>query len=416
MALTSNLVKRIEGYRDEMIKLQVDMTAIPALSPENGGDGEHEKTEFLKKVLKDFGFVDIQTYYAPDERCKTKGRPNVVAKIKGKSGKKTFWIMSHVDIVPPGELALWTVDGKQFDPYKVRVESDRLIGRGVEDNQQGIVSSMFSIRAIIEEKIVPEYNVGVVLVADEETGSQYGIGYLINAHPEIFTKDDIVVVPDAGNPEGTMIEIAEKSIMWMKIKTAGKQCHGSRPDCGINAHKANAFLITKFDELYKDFAHKDELFMPAISTFEPTKKDNNVPNINTIPGEDVFYMDCRVLPYYDLKDIIAKMRSYADGIEKQFGVHIEFSYPQKEQAAPATSMDSDVVKLLSAGIKEVYGGTAKPEGIGGGTVAAFFRRAGIPCAVWSRLEEVCHQPNEYCMIENMVGDTKVFAHAICSMK
>lgn len=411
MPLNENIRKRIEGYRDAMIKLQTDITAIPALSPENGGDGEHEKAEFLKKVLKEFGFARIDTYQAPDERCRTKGRPNVVAKINGKSAKKTFWIMSHTDIVPPGELTLW-----KTDPYKVVVEGGRIIGRGVEDNQQGLVSSLFAIRAIIEEKITPEFDTGVILVADEETGSQYGIGYLVKAHPELFTKDDIVVVPDAGNPEGTMVEIAEKSIMWMKVKTTGKQCHGSRPDCGINAHKANAFLVTKFNELYKDFAHRDELFSPPISTFEPTKKDANVPNINTIPGEDIFYMDCRVLPFYDIKDVIARMRQYADGIEKEFGVKIEFSYPQKEQAAPATSMDSPVVRLLSDAIKDVYGSKAKPEGIGGGTVAAFFRRAGIPCAVWSRLDEVCHQPNEYCVIENMVGDAKVFAHAICSMK
>jgi len=411
MSLSDNLKKKIEGFRDAMIKLQTDITAIPALSPENGGDGEYQKAEFLKKVLKDFGFTQIDTYNAPDERCKTKGRPNVVAKIKGKSSKKTFWIMSHTDIVPPGELSLW-----KTDPYKVSVEGDRLVGRGVEDNQQGLVSSIFAIKAIIEEKIVPEYDTGVILVADEETGSQFGIGYLVSVHPELFTKEDIVVVPDAGNAEGTMVEIAEKSIMWMKIKTIGKQCHGSRPDCGINAHKANAFLVTKFDQLYKDFAHRDELFNPPISTFEPTKKDANVPNINTIPGEDIFYMDCRVLPFYDLKDVLAKMRGYADEIEKIHGVKIEFSYPQKEQAAPATSMDSPVVRLLSDAIRDVYNAKAKPEGIGGGTVAAFFRRAGIPCAVWSRQDEVCHQPNEYCKIDNMVGDAKVFAHAICSMK
>lgn len=411
MTLIEKLFKRIDSYRDDMIKLQGELTAIPAISPDSGGDGEFEKAEYLKTVLKNFGFNDIQTYDAPDERCTSKKRPNIVAKIKGKSDKRTFWVMSHTDVVPLGELSMWS-----SDPYKLRVEGDKIYGRGVEDNQQGVVSSLFAVKALIDENVVPEYNVGVVLAADEETGSQYGIGHVVKHHPGIFGKDDIIVVPDGGNPEGTMIEIAEKSIMWMKIRTTGVQCHGSRPDLGHNAHKANAFLITKFNNLYKDFPSKDKLFMPDYSTFEPTKKDYNVPNINTIPGDDVFYMDCRVMPCYDLKDVLAKMRAYADEVEREFSVKIEFSFPQKEQAAPATSMDSEVVKLLTAAIREVYKKEPKPEGIGGGTVAAFFRRAGIPCAVWSRLDEVCHQPNEYCIISNMIGDTKVFMHAIMSMK
>ena len=49
-------------------------------------------------------------------------------------------------------------------------------------------------------------------------------------------------------------------------------------------------------------------------------------------------------------------------------------------------------------------------GIGGGTVAAFFRRAGLPAVVWSKIEDTCHQPNEYTTVENMIGDAKVFAN------
>jgi len=46
----------------------------------------------------------------------------------------------------------------------------------------------------------------------------------------------------------------------------------------------------------------------------------------------------------------------------------------------------------------------------GGTVAACFRKAGYPAAVWSRHQETAHQPNEYCLIADMVGNAKVFAH------
>ncbi|HOD43235.1 MAG TPA: M20/M25/M40 family metallo-hydrolase, partial [Candidatus Wallbacteria bacterium] len=131
--MLEKILKRIDGYQEDMIKLQTEITAIPALSPENGGDGEHDKAEYLKKVLADFGFCDIKTFHAPDDRCKTKARPSVIAKVRGKSSAKTFWVMSHTDIVPPGELSMWN-----SDPYKVVVKDGKIFGRGVEDNQQGL--------------------------------------------------------------------------------------------------------------------------------------------------------------------------------------------------------------------------------------------------------------------------------------
>jgi len=69
-----------------------------------------------------------------------------------------------------------------------------------------------------------------------------------------------------------------------------------------------------------------------------------------------------------------------------------------------------VVEALKLAIKDVYKREAKTVGIGGGTVAAFFRRAGLNAAVWATLDEVAHQPNEYCILSNLINDTKVFAH------
>lgn len=63
---------------------------------------------------------------------------------------------------------------------------------------------------------------------------------------------------------------------------------------------------------------------------------------------------------------------------------------------------------LQKAVKAVYKKNAKPMCIGGCTVAAIFRRAGMSAACWSKLDETAHQPNEYCIIDNMVGDAKVF--------
>jgi len=97
-------------------------------------------------------------------------------------------------------------------------------------------------------------------------------------------------------------------------------------------------------------------------------------------------------------------------VQKEFGVTIEIGSPQRESAAPPTPIDAPVVTSLKAAIKDVYGREAQAMGIGGGTVAAYFRHAGFNAAVWSTLDELAHQPNEYCVLDNLIGDTKVFAH------
>jgi succinyl-diaminopimelate desuccinylase len=404
-ALFDKVAARIDGYRNEMIRLETELTAIPALSPENEGEGELKKSQYIQKALEGLKADDTLEMNAPDDRVPCGYRPNLAVRFKGKSSDKTIWVMSHLDIVPPGELKLWN-----SDPYKVKVEGNKIYGRGVEDNQQGLVSSIFAIKALKDEGIQPEYDVGLAIMADEETGSKYGIQYVLQNHKDVFGPQDLIVVPDAGNPEGTMIEVAEKSILWLRFETKGKQCHGSTPEKGINAFRAASQLVVRLNDLYSIFDANDPLFDPPISTFEPTKKEANVPNVNTIPGDDVFYFDSRILPQYTVDEIEAKIQEMVDRVQKEFGVTISMSSPQRESAAPPTPTDAPVVASLQMAIKDVYGREGKPMGIGGGTVAAYFRHAGFNAAVWSTLDELAHQPNEYCVIDNLIGDTKVFAH------
>ena len=41
--------ERIDGFREEIIALEEELTLRVALGPENGGTGEHEKSDYLKK-------------------------------------------------------------------------------------------------------------------------------------------------------------------------------------------------------------------------------------------------------------------------------------------------------------------------------------------------------------------------------
>lgn len=404
MSELEKVFQEIEGYRDEVIRLQEVLTSKVALGPENGGSGEHEKTAVIRGLLESIGPDSLEEFKAIDERAEDGYRPNLIADWEGAGKGPKVWVLSHSDIVPPGDLSLW-----ESDPYEIKVEGDRIIGRGVEDNQHGFISPYLGLRAVLESGQGLGRGVGLVIVADEETGSEYGLNYLLKNHRNRFREDDLIVVPDGGNEDGTMIEVAEKSLLWLKFTVIGKQCHASMPHRGNNSLFGTARLIVSLARLRERFELSEELFSPPESTFEPTKIEANVPNVNTIPGRDVFHMDCRVLPQYRVDEVLAACREIASEIEAELGLDITVEPVYRQDATEPTSREAPVVRALTGAIKRVSGKEARPMGIGGGTVAAFFRRAGLPAAVWSTGFDSAHQPNEYCLISNIITDAKVFA-------
>ena len=390
--------KRIASSKAEIVELETLLTSHPALAPESGGDGELEKVIALEGWLKSQGFTQFQRFDAPDSRVSSGIRPNLVVTIPGKDDSFSVWFMAHTDVVPVGELSLW-----HTDPWNVIEKDGRLYGRGVEDNQQGLVASTVAALALLREGITPPHTVKLLFVADEEVGSTYGIKYLLKEH-NLFKKDDIILIPDGGDSQGATIEVAEKNLMWLQFTVKGKQTHGSRPDEGINATLAGYDLALRVHGLETVFDKRDALFDPPYSTFQPTKKEANVPNINTIPGEDVFCMDCRILPCYTLDQVRVELRRCVKEVEDKYGVKVEWTEPQTAES-PATPVDAPVARRLAEAVKAVTGVDTRFIGIGGGTVGAELRVKGFNAVVWSKLDETAHQPNEYTIIDNLISDS-----------
>jgi succinyl-diaminopimelate desuccinylase len=299
-------------------------------------------------------------------------------------------------------LRLWSTD-----PFKPVVKDGKIYARGAEDNGQAIASSMLALRILRMLKVKPRFNFGVVFVSDEEAGSQYGLRYLLDRG--LFKPEDLIIVPDSGSPDGLEIEIAEKSVLWLKITTYGKQAHGSTPHKGLNAHRVGMMYALRIDKyLHEKYSDKDPIFTPQESTFEPTRKETNVAGINIIPGVDTIYFDCRILPRYDVDAVLRDVNNLKAEFEEKYGVRIDVEVVLRNDSPPPTPEDSEVVVRLMEAVKYSRGVKPKTVGIGGGTVAALFRSRGIPAAVWSTVDETAHQPNEYAKIENIVADAIVF--------
>lgn len=385
--------------RNEIVNLETILTSHIAIAPEGNGDGETEKCNALEKWLREKGFNNIERYEAPDSRVSSGSRPSLVVTIPGTDDSSRIWVMAHIDVVPTGDLKLWNTD-----PWTVVEKDGKLYGRGVEDNQQGLCSAVFAALYYLKNKITPSHTIKLLFAADEENGSEYGIIWLIR-NTSLFRKNDLVLIPDGGDPKGETIEIAEKNLLWLRVHVMGKQTHGSRPDSGANACLAACDLSLRLHNLEKVFNKKDSLFEPDYSTFQPTKREKNVDSINIIPGEDTFCMDCRILPCYKLADVLQEVEKCCRAVEAEYGVKVEYTTPQRSES-PATSVNAPVAQKLAAALKKVHNIDAKFIGIGGGTVGAELRREGIDAVVWSTLDDQAHQPNEYCIIDNLIKDSQ----------
>jgi succinyl-diaminopimelate desuccinylase len=401
----------VNSYRDEIIKTLMDLISIPAISPDYGYDGEYEKAERLMDVIKSWGFDKIEVFNANDPRAKNGVRPNIVAYYYGEHrDSQRIWVLSHLDVVPPGDLSQWTVT-KPFTPV---FKDGKIFGRGAEDNGQAIASSLYAVKTLIDLDIRPKKTLILAFVSDEETGSRYGIEWLIKNHRELFQVSDQALVPDYGVSDGSCIEVAEKSILWVRIKVKGRQTHASTPHRGLNAHRVAVDLVQKLDRfLHEKYSAKDMLFDPSESTFEPTISLNSAKAPNIIPGDHEFTFDCRILPIYRVDDVVFDINRIAGEIRNIYRKNgypdIEIEIIQREDAPKPTDPNSEIVQQLKKAIKMLRGIDAKIIGIGGGTVAAAFRRIGIPAAVWSTIDDTAHEPNEYAKVDNIIEDAKVIA-------
>lgn len=408
------IFKTIDGLSDYVIDLQRNMTCRPAISPETGGKGEYQKAQYLESEIKKLKFDEYIRIDVPDARAEKGIRPNLVVKYHGIDKTKTLWLLAHTDTVPEGDLSLW-----KTNPFEMVLDKDgdTIYGRGVEDNQQAITAALVAARAIMESGKRPPVNLGIIMLADEELGSfLYGIKYIVDNHRDLFGKDDSFIVQDSGDPEGKKLEIAEKNVTWHKFTTIGAQAHASLPSEGNNAFVAGSALAVRLHEaLPAKFNKKDTLFNYPFSSFEPTKKEANVPNVNTIPGSDIFYMDSRVLPCYDPKDVEAEIAKIVKSVEDEYKVKIKTELVIK-LSSKATSADAPIVKRYAEAVEKVNGVKAELIGIGGSTFAAAIRNLGLSAVVAATTYEVPHTPNEKSSIKFTLSDAKIISYILMHMK
>src|SRR5260221_3113830 len=108
------------------------------------------------------------------------GRGNLVARYKGKGGKRPLLLIAHIDVVPV-EGQPWTVP-----PFRVTEKEGYLWGRGVNDDK-GMAAMMVTIALeMARTKPVLSRDVIFALTAGEETGGSAGAEWLAKSRKDLI--------------------------------------------------------------------------------------------------------------------------------------------------------------------------------------------------------------------------------------
>jgi acetylornithine deacetylase/succinyl-diaminopimelate desuccinylase family protein len=319
-----------------------------------------------------------------------KGRPNVIAVLKGKDSKKSILLSPHLDTVPAGK-------GWGFDPFGGVVRNGRIYGRGATDCKGNLAAAIEAMNSLSEDGVTPDIDVVLAATADEECGSELGIIPLIKRR--ILNPSEALIL-DADKFD---IIVAQKGLIHFKVRLFGKKAHGAYPDRGVNAIEKAASVIQGLKKMKFRFKTHPLLKGPTV-------------NIGTIKGGDKvnivadyceFEVDLRFLPGMDAGYVMSRIKDMIRKKAKAF--KIEMGNVQEPYEMEETCH-------LVSGLKEAASRCGiRPEikGNEGATVLTFFKKRKIPAVAFgfgSRAQ--AHATDEYARIDDLYNGARVLCGAI----
>lgn len=147
---------------------------------------EHEKAAaWVAAKLEELG-LDVTRHPTVDDADTIIGTKDPVG------DAPTVLLYSHYDVVPAQNPDAWT-----NHPLDLTERDGRWYGRGAADCKGNVVMHLEALR-LVQEHGGTDLGLKVVVEGSEELGGEDGLGKLINAQPELF-RADVIMIGDGGN-------------------------------------------------------------------------------------------------------------------------------------------------------------------------------------------------------------------------
>ncbi len=345
----------------DAIRLLRSLVQIPSRNPPGE---ERELAAYVATWLQEQG-VDATLVPEPYVH-----RPQVIARVRGDDGEPTLVLNGHLDTVPLGEEARWSVD-----PFGGDVHAGRLYGRGACDMKGGLAAMMLAAKAIVECGGRRRGDLLLHFAVGEETSEPGTKTLLLDKG---FTGDWGIVL----EPTNLAVVTAEKGLLWVDVELQGTPAHASTPELGINPIEKAVDFITRLRGYRATLGRKQHPLLGS-AVCSVTMIAGGIKE-NVVPGSCRVTLDRRLLPGETLDAVEAEIQTILDQMTAQDAVFKGTTHRRGDGfAAAEIPVDAEIAQVVRQAAQQVTGIPQLPRGAAYGTDARnFINDAGIPAIVF----------------------------------
>ena len=337
-----------------------------------------------------------------------KGRPNVVAVLKGRGGGRSLLLNGHVDVIPATALDAW-----QHGPWSADLSDGRVYGRGASDMKAGLAAMTMAVEAIVRSGVELAGDVILEYVVDEELSGHGTLACVMRG----YRADGGICC------ETSSMKVQPGSIgrIWFDIHVMGKAAGIQRRWEGINAIEKGYLVVKAVSEFEKQrISSLNHPLYPNIpgaipcmvGGFEAGSYHSAFPDqallkgsLATVPGEDARAAKQEFVSF--VQEFVA-----SDPWLAEHPPRIDFKGYFAE--ASEIPVDSPIVHVLARQVQEVTGREPEITGREGAADIRFLNQPGqTPTVIFGPGKtEQMHANNEWVLVDDVVLATKVLAATI----
>ncbi len=446
----------LKGYDQEIINSIIEVCKINSVKSEGSaqypfGKGTVDCLEKTLEIARSLGF-------------KTTNVDNYCGYAEIGEGDDIIGILSHLDVVPEGDLAKWNTN-----PYEPQIIDSKLYARGAMDDKGPAIASLYAVKALMDLNINFNKRVRLIFGLDEESGSLCMEHYVKHCEPVTigFTPDGLfpgihgekgilqakmnvnsknsnvkIISFTGGNAfnsicEGATIvldKVIELNLDEIKdnypatfevtyddntttIKSTGVTGHGGAPDKGVNAISYLVKMLNdnKVDNSFiKEYSKvlSTDVFGETIGINLTDKYGNLTMNVGIIDITNdcgYFTMDIR----YPISKVLSEV---VDPINNMIDKDI-FEYVIVEHKEPIYfELDDPLITCLIDAYQKVTNDMkTMPFAIGGGTYSRSMKNIVAFGGLFMGEEGNAHQPNENASVESIYKQARIYAQAVINL-
>lgn len=357
--------------------LTASLIRCPSVTPIEGG-----ALDVLSQLLSPAGFECTRV-----DRGEVS---NLFARWGPRSHPRTLGFNGHIDVVPLGDEAAWTMP-----PFGAEIKDGFMYGRGATDMKSGVAA--FAAAAIeFVSQTPPDGAVILTITGDEEGPAVDGTIALLDfmkSAGEAMT-DCLVGEPTCPDRMGEMIKIGRRGSMSVFFTITGEQGHSAYPHRAKNPLPAMARLMDRLSSHVFDYGtdHFDA------STLAVVTIDTGNPATNVIPAQTCATVNIRFNDDHSGASISDWIHSEADSVSAEFDVQIAVKIKISGESflTPPGALSDLVAASVEAetGVRPVLSTT-------GGTSDARFVKDHCPVVEIGLVGKTMHQVDERVEVEQI---------------